>query len=153
MDIGAGDSPKRDLGSLLLIREIVSRFDVVAVSEGKGNIKALRHMMKALGPDWGFILTDVTMGSAGNDERLAFVFDTRRVKPSGLAGELVVPEEWLKAESLTPNTLTKQFARTPYAVSFLAGNETFVLTTLHIVYGQGPGDRTAELAGHCPMAG
>src|SRR3990172_5126850 len=53
------DSPKRDLGSLLLIKEIVSRFDVVAVQEAKGNIKALRHMLKALGPSWGFILTHV----------------------------------------------------------------------------------------------
>ncbi len=144
---GESDTPKRDLGSLLLIGEIVSRFDVVAVQEAKGNIKALRHMLKALGPDWGFILTDVTWGSAGNDERLAFVFDARRVKPSGLAGELVVPEEWLKAESLGLDTLTKQFARTPYAVSFLAGRETFILVTLHIVFGQGPSDRTAELTG------
>ena len=144
---GKNDSPKRDLGSLLLIEEIVSRFDLVALQEVKGNIKALRHMLKALGTSWGFILTDVTLGSAGNDERMAFVFDTRRVKPSGLAGELVVPEEWLNAESLSPDTLTKQFARTPYAVSFLAGGETFILVTVHVIFGQGPSDRIAELRG------
>ena len=144
---GEKDSPKRDLGSLLLIKEIVSRFDVIAVQEAKGNIKALRHILKALGPAWAFLLTDVTLRKAGNSERMAFVFDTRRVKASGLAGELVVPEEWLKAESLSPDTLTKQFARTPYAVSFLAGRETFILVTLHVIFGKGPSDRTAELAG------
>ena len=36
-----GDSPKRDLHSLLSITEIVSRFDVVALQEVKSNIKAL----------------------------------------------------------------------------------------------------------------
>jgi hypothetical protein len=56
----------------------------------RGNLGALRHLLKVLGDDWGFILTDVTLGPAGNDERQAFLFDTRRVKLSGLACELVV---------------------------------------------------------------
>ena len=140
------DSPKRDLGSLLFIKEIVSRFDVVALQEVKDNIKALRHMLKALGSHWGFLLTDVTLGSAGNGERMAFLYDTRRVKPSGLAGELVVPQEWLASEGIDPATMTQQFARTPYAVSFQAGRDTFILTTLHVIYGKA-GDRTPELAG------
>src|SRR6266508_5905035 len=91
-----GDSPKRDLEAVLYIKEIISRFDVVAVQEVRGNIRALRYLLKALGEHWGFILTDVTAGKAGNDERMAYLYDTRRVKPSGLAGELVIPEEWLK---------------------------------------------------------
>lgn len=45
-----GDSPKRDLRALLIITEIVSRFDVVALQEVRGNIEAPRHMLKALGP-------------------------------------------------------------------------------------------------------
>ncbi len=143
---GDNDSPKRDLGSLLLIKEIVSRFDVIAIQEVKDNIKALRHMLKALGPNWGFLLTDVTLGSEGNGERMAFLYDTRRAKPSGLAGELVVPEEWLTSEAIDPTTMTKQFARTPYAVSFQAGYDTFILVTLHVIYGDAS-DRTPELAG------
>ena len=50
---GANDSPKRDLHSLLCIAEIVSRFDVVAIQESRANLKALRHMLKALGSNWG----------------------------------------------------------------------------------------------------
>ena len=50
---GEQDSPKRDLHALLCIAEIVSRFDVIALQEVRGNIKALRHMLKWLGPDWG----------------------------------------------------------------------------------------------------
>jgi endonuclease/exonuclease/phosphatase family metal-dependent hydrolase len=139
------DSPKRDLQSLLFIEEIVSRFDIVAIQEVKGNIKALRHMLKRLGPDWGLILTDVTVGARGNDERMAFVFDTRRVKPSGLACEVVVPEEWINHPS--PEVLHRQFARTPYAISLASGKQTLILVTLHVVYGEASEDRIDELRG------
>lgn len=140
---GAADSPKRDLHSLVCIAEIVSRFDVVAIQESRANLKALRHTLKALGRNWGLILTDVTEGQAGNGERLAFVFDTRRVRPSGLACELVVPEERLA--QVGPDALRRQFARTPYAVSFEAGGKTFILVTLHVFYGGPAADRVAEL--------
>ncbi|MDP8977505.1 MAG: endonuclease/exonuclease/phosphatase family protein [Actinomycetota bacterium] len=140
---GPDDSPKRDLHALACITEIVSRFDVVALQEVRGNIKALRHMLRHLGPHWGLLLTDVTAGRAGNDERMAFVFDTRRVKPSGLACELVIPPEW--HGKIDTGALARQFARTPYAASFLAGDQTFILVTLHVVYGKQATDRVGEL--------
>ena len=45
------DSPKRDLHSLLCIAEIVSGFDVIAIQEARDNLKALRHLIHALGPN------------------------------------------------------------------------------------------------------
>ena len=143
----ADDSPKRDLHALAVIAEIVSRFDVVAIQEVKGNIKALRWMLRMLGPDWGLILTDVSRGDPGNDERLAFVFDSRRVKPSGLACELVIPAGWARSLEIGQDVLEEQFARTPYAVSFISGGQTFILVTLHVIYGDKPSDRLAELRG------
>lgn len=137
------DSPKRDLHSLLSIVEILSRFDIIAVQEVKGNMKSLRHALKILGPHWNFLMTDVTAGSPGNNERMAFLFDTRKVSLSGLACELVVPEEWLT--EIGENALRKQFARTPYAVSFRVGKKTFVLLTLHILYGDNAQARIPEL--------
>lgn len=118
---GANDTPKRDLHALRCIAEIVSHFDVIALQEVQANLKALRHMLKVLGPNWGFILTDVTKGDPGNGERIAFLFDTRKVKLSGLACELVVPQAQL--DKIAPDALEKQFARTPYAVSFRSGEE------------------------------
>lgn len=56
---GAKDSPKRNMADALAIAAILSRFDVVAVQEARSNLRALRHVLKALGPDWGLILTDV----------------------------------------------------------------------------------------------
>jgi endonuclease/exonuclease/phosphatase family metal-dependent hydrolase len=135
-----GDSPQRDLLSVLCIAKIASRFDVIAVQEVKDNIKGLRDMMKVLGPEWGFLLTDTNRGDPGNDERMAFVYDSRRVKPSGLACELVI----LPAKN--PEFLEGQFARPPYAASFISAGQTFILTTLHILFGKKPADRVDELA-------
>jgi len=141
----SSDSPKRDLHALLCIAEIISRFDVVALQEVRSNLKALRHMLKVkiLSDNWGLILTDVTKGDAGNKERLAFIFDKRKVNLSGLACELVIPPEWLA--EITPDALDRQFARTPYAVSFKTGNKTFVLVTLHVIYGDRAQERVPEL--------
>lgn len=136
------DSPKRDWRGLWAITEIVSRFDVIALQEVKGDLKALRVMLKTLGPDWQFLMTDVTQGGAGNSERLAFLFDARRIALSGLACELVVPDDVL---GVGQGALQRQFARTPYAVGFRAGGETFVLATLHVDYGKKPEDRYPEL--------
>ncbi|MFJ6636964.1 endonuclease/exonuclease/phosphatase family protein [Streptomyces sp. NPDC091376] len=138
-----GASPKRNFTDVHLIAAVIRRFDVVAVQEVRGNLRALRHLMKVLGEDWAFILTDVTEGKAGNNERLAFLFDTRRVKPSGLACELVVPIE--QDAGVPASDLDRQFARTPYAVSFFSQGQTFTLVTLHVLYGKDPADRVPEL--------
>ncbi|MDO4771159.1 endonuclease/exonuclease/phosphatase family protein [Porphyromonas sp.] len=139
------DNPKRDMHAVLCIAEIIRRFDVIAVQEVKSNIRALRDTLKILGPEWSMILTDVTKGDAGNGERMAYLFDTRRVNLSGLAGELVVPKEWSKG--ISDNVMTEQFVRTPYAVSFRSKSQTFILVTLHVIYGKKAEDRIPELKG------
>ena len=143
----AGDSPRRDFHACVLIAEVLSRFDIVAVQEVKANLRALRHTLKKMGPDYGFVMTDVNYGAPGNGERLAYIFDSRRVKLSGLACELVVPED-IDTPFATPvNAFQRQFVRTPYAVSFQAGEQTVVLVTLHVLYGDASQDRVAELTG------
>ena len=66
---GSLDSPKRDLRGWLAIGEIVSRFEVVAL----GDLRELHVLMKWLGADWAFPITDVNIGAAGNSERMAFI--------------------------------------------------------------------------------
>jgi exonuclease III len=89
-------------------------------------------------------MTDVTKGDPGNCERLAFIFNNDRVKLSGLACEIVVPDEQLK-NNIGINALDRQFARTPYAVGFKAKEKTFVLLTLHVLYGDNSKARIPEL--------
>jgi len=140
----AGDSPIRDLSNVLCIAEVVSRFDVVAIQEVRRSAQAFLGMMQVLGDGWAFLVTDVTLGAQGNSERLAFVFDRQRVRPSGLACELVVAAE---EAGIGEGELQKQFARTPYAVSFASDRSGFTLVTLHVLYGQAPQDRVPELKG------
>jgi len=148
-------SPTRDLRGLRAIIDIISRFDVVAVQEVTGNLRALRDTMKFLGKGWSFLMTDITLGDAGNKERLAYIFNNRRVQASGLAGEVVIPpkrlnkkeqkKEQKEEQKKALDLINEQFARTPYAVSFRAGKETFILLTAHIEYGKTTKKREAEL--------
>lgn len=142
---GSDDSPKRDLQALRAIIEILSRFDVIAIQEVKGDLRALRDTIHFLGDTWGFLMTDVNIGDAGNDERFAFLFDRARLRPSGLAAEIVIPPEQLA--DVDPNVLREQFVRPPYAVSFQREDATFILVTLHVKYGDGEDARLPELRG------
>jgi hypothetical protein len=132
------NAPKRTWRALASIAEVISRLDVVAIQEVKRDTSGVRLLLQWLGPDWGLILTDVCGGDEGNAERLAFLFDRRRVTPSGLAGEIVLPPTANGDPAL-------QFARPPYLVGFTAGEERFVLLTAHIKYGKIPADRIPEL--------
>jgi endonuclease/exonuclease/phosphatase family metal-dependent hydrolase len=147
------DKVERDYHSLHCITEIVSRFNVVAFQEVRANLRALRYMLKLLGPNWGLLLTDVNLGARGNWERLAFVFDRRKLELSGLACEIVVPPEYIEKEKIKPDELGRQFARTPYAVAFKTlgmpdkpeSVKTFILVTVHVIWGDKVGPRTKEI--------
>jgi hypothetical protein len=128
----AGDRPRRNLTDLCAIAEVVSRFDVCAIQETRRNLQALRCLTRILGEHWSFIVSDVTEGDPGNDERLCFVYDRRTVRASGLVGEIVIPLEEL---GIVGGGLDLQFARTPYAVSLAASGEGLTLVTLHALYG------------------
>lgn len=139
---GKGASPIRDLSNVACLAEVVRRLDVIAIQEVRASAQAFLAMMAALGPGWAFLATDVTQGSAGNNERLTFVFDTSRVNLSGLACELVVAAQ---QAGIPAHALAGQFARTPYAVGFARAGARFTLTTLHVTYGTAASDRIPEL--------
>jgi endonuclease/exonuclease/phosphatase family metal-dependent hydrolase len=114
--------------SLYYIAEIISRFDLVAVQEVAANLKGLAKLMSLLDPNWDYIVTDSTEGTAGGSERTAFLYDKSKVTFKKMAGEVVLPKTKLINNEL-------QFARTPFSVAFQAGWFEFNLTTVHIYYG------------------
>ena len=142
----ANDSPRRDYRCLWAITEILSRFDVIAVQEVGADFTALRSAMEVLGPNWSFLMTDRNEGASGNNEHMAFIFDTTRISLSGLAGELVVPDE-ADEFGFDSGSFKRQFARNPYAVSFRTRDTTFVLVTAHVDYGDETLERLPELRG------
>ena len=122
---------------LYYIAEIISKFDIIAVQEVRQDLKALKKLMSILGNAWQYIITDITEGAQGNKERLAFLFDTRKVKFGGLAGEVVLPPFETK-DPVTKQVIYQpitQLARTPFMCGFKAGWTNFILSTVHILYG------------------
>ena len=118
--------------AMYYIAEIVSRFDLVAVQEVRRDLDALKQLMRHLGWEWRYLVTDTTEGTRGNNERLAFLYDTRKVRFTGLAGELVLPDLKSGGQVVKPD----QVARTPFTAGFQAGWVAFQLATVHILYGE-----------------
>ena len=132
-------SPKRNLRALAYIAEIIRYFDVIAIQEVKRDTSAIRYLLdEFLGNDWDVILSDVTVGDRGNTERLAYIYDKRRARPSGLAGEIVLP-------ATAAGDPVEQFDRTPYIVGFRSAGENFALLTAHTRYGDNTADRLPEI--------
>jgi hypothetical protein len=109
------------------IAEILERFDLIAIQEVNRNLAALDRLQEVLGGWWKYIVTDVTEGVSGANERMAFLYDSRKVVFGGLAGEIVLP-----AKGANP---ALQLARTPFVCGFKAGWSKFNLCTVHIYYG------------------
>lgn len=116
--------------SYYYIAEILSRFDLIAIQEVRDGLYPLQRLQRILGSWWDFIVTDVTLGTSGNSERMAYLFDRRKVGFTGLAAELVLPKD--KGAKVEP----VQMARSPYVAGFRAGWAYLTLVTVHIYYGK-----------------
>jgi hypothetical protein len=151
------------------IAEMISCFDLVAVQEVSRDLAALETLMRILGREWDYIATDTTEGPGGNNERMAFVYNTEKVWFRKIAGEVVLPEGQLvvsrkqvKPPKFQPpaprdpgpvpragEAVKQQFARTPFLVAFQSGWFRFSLCTVHIYYGAASGEalkrRIAEI--------
>lgn len=84
---------ERTLESLMYIAQVIDAYDLVALQEVNADMDLFRRVMRLLGKHWDFIVTDVTDGHSGNGERMAFVFDRRKVSFRGIAGEITLKPE------------------------------------------------------------
>jgi endonuclease/exonuclease/phosphatase family metal-dependent hydrolase len=147
-----GWGPRRP-ESFYYIAEMIGCFDLVAVQEVNADLAPLRRLMRILGREWDYIVTDVTEGAGGNRERMAFLFNTEKVWFRKIAGEVVLPDGQLvvarkkvkvKDQPDIPATSVEtrqQFARSPFLVAFQSGWFHFSLCTVHIYYGAERGDQ------------
>lgn len=136
------------------IAEMISCFDLVALQEVNRDLSALEKIMRILGREWDYIVTDTTEGAGGNGERMAFVFNTEKVWFRKIAGEIVLPDGQLvvsrkkvEASKGQPNVepqiveMEQQFARSPFLVAFQSNWFRFSLCTVHIYYGSDSGEQ------------
>lgn len=125
------------------IAEIIGQFDVVAIVELRDNLSDLKRVLDILGPYWHAVFSDFNTDSAGNRERIAYVYDKRAAAFTGLAAEANPP---LRKDRKTGEYLpTITWWRSPFMASFRAGNFDFILLTAHIRWGNGAGARIPEL--------
>ena len=129
-NLGAQDRGPKDYA---LLAEVISWFDLVAVQEVKNNRRGLDGLMAELPASWRTVYSD----AAGNNERMTFVYDSEKVKPRELTGEVAVAPSDLKNVTLPETTVAKfaGFDRNPYIVSFQAGTMVFCLVNVHLYYG------------------
>lgn len=79
-------------------QEICQRFDLIAIQEVLDDLEGLRHLHSLLGDDYGLVVSDVTggifnrddviEGKRGNTERLAFLFNWKRIRRTELASDI-----------------------------------------------------------------
>jgi hypothetical protein len=85
---------------------------------------------------------------AGNDERSAFIYDTRRVRLSPKIGEVVVVESDRKYITLPGIERDfNGFNRNPYLAGFYVESSQVLLANCHLIYGKqrSSADRQASL--------
>ncbi|MBR9920225.1 MAG: endonuclease/exonuclease/phosphatase family protein [Bacteroidetes bacterium] len=134
--------------SFYYIAEIIAAFDLVAIQEIYRDLTALNKLMEILGGNWKYIFSDASEGRQGNDERIAYVYDSSKVRFGGLAGELVIPpiEKRVKQEDGSTRVVVEpvgQVWRTPLICGFQAGWARFMLCNVHVQWG----DSSAEAPG------
>lgn len=139
-----GESNNRTDESFWYIAEIISHFDLIAIQEVGAHLGALNKLKKLLGDTWRYVVSDVSEGKKGNDERLAFLYDRRKIRFSGVAGEIVIPPvEDSRGRLIRP---ASQLVRTPSIIGFESGWFRFMVSTVHIIWGEGVAESPARVA-------
>lgn len=135
----------RTASALRLISDVLKRYELIAVQEINEEWRTLSKVVSLMGPEYEFIMTD----TAGNSERLAFIYDRNKVTPLNLFGELALrTSEYPKRTVRVPYRQSRTdkvevfnslkfvpFDRNPFIGTFGAGNIAFTLVNCHLYFG------------------
>ena len=132
-----GSKPATLPESRYYMAAIISAFDLVTLQEIDEDLSEMNRLLEILGPDWNYLVSDISEGALGNKERYAIVYYEPRVQFERVSGEVV-----LQSTELIDG---EQFARKPLIASFRAGELRFRVCTAHLVYGES-GARAARTA-------
>lgn len=124
---------KRRPSDLAVIAEILSWFEILAVQEVADNLDDFLALTDFLPPYFGFVFSD----RAGNDERAAYVYDTRRVSLGPKIGEVAIVDsdrKHIKLDGIDHEFTS--FNRNPYLASFGVEDQWILLANCHLLYGK-----------------
>ena len=115
-----------------LMAEMIGWFDLVAVQEVNDDLRGIEAIHSKLPSRYDLLFSD----ASGNQERQAFLFDTRKVRRLKEVGRLSIPPSQLRDIKL-PGTATAfpGFDRGPYLASFESGAFRFSLLNVHLFFG------------------
>ena len=123
---------KRRVEDLDVLAEVVSWFEIIAIQEVADNLDDFEGLVERLPAHFDWIFND----RVGNDERSAYIFDTRRVRLSPKIGEVVVVESdrrHIKLPGITREF--NGFNRSPYLAGFLIEDSELLMANCHLLYG------------------
>ena len=116
-----------------VIAEMISWFDIIALQEVNDNLSGLRFILKNLSNSYKTLFSD----KAGNEERMAFIYDSNKISLLEKVGEIAVPPKEIKHIKLKGiNRKFNGFDRNPFLASFKARNFEFILVNVHLFFGK-----------------
>lgn len=146
-NLGAPDQV-REPACFELIAEIISSFDLVAVQEVRDDADAgIRRLRAELPDSWDLVFSE----TGGNDERMAFLWDTDVIRRGQLIGKVTFePDELERAGGAG----FRAFSRTPYIGTFHRGKLAMMIVSVHSFFGEpkDPIDMARRLAETKAMA-
>jgi exonuclease III len=133
---GGGGQAERDHEAMFYLAQVIDKFDMVAIQEVKSDLRQLDELVTTLGGWWRYVVSDVCTGESGNSERMAFVYDSRKLSFGGLAGELETPGTMRGSDKKRGKIKGgESTSRSPYFAGFRAGWFKFTICTMHAYYG------------------
>jgi endonuclease/exonuclease/phosphatase family metal-dependent hydrolase len=129
-NLGAQERRDEDLE---LLAEIIRWFDIVAVQEVRDNFSDLAKLQQIAGSSYRLLFSDI----AGNDERMAFIYDERKATLLEKVGEIGIPPAQLKHVKLKGvSQKFNGFDRNPYLATFqVSPSNSFLHVNVHLYYG------------------
>jgi endonuclease/exonuclease/phosphatase family metal-dependent hydrolase len=115
-----------------LIAEMISWFDLAAIQEVNDDLRGIDAIHAKLPSRYDLLFSD----ASGNNERQAFLYDSRKVSRLREVGRVAIPPSQLPRIAL-PGSTSKfsGFDRGPYLASFASGAFRFGLVNVHLFYG------------------
>jgi endonuclease/exonuclease/phosphatase family metal-dependent hydrolase len=123
-----------------VLAEMLSWFDLVALQETNDNLAGLRAIHERLPSNRRILVSE----AGGNQERGAFVYDSRKVTLLDKVGRLsIAPKDLAKIKPPGATEPFQGFDRGPYMAAFASrGAFRFLLVNVHLFFG---GDTPDEL--------
>jgi endonuclease/exonuclease/phosphatase family metal-dependent hydrolase len=115
-----------------LIVEIISWFDLIVLQEVNDDLSGLFGIREHLPDHYRVLHSD----AAGNDERVAYLYDSRKVTLGEEVGELAIPPSHLRYIRIPGSEQRFEgFDRNPYLALFHAGSLSVQLAGVHLYFG------------------